>query len=118
LIHFIMFYMLPKLYANCMMATLNSRLSVPGRSFRESTIEWATQGPNGEIRFRTFFSDPDHPIISPTSPKFEAATDHLDKKEKGSSFVSVERDITDVECSLQVEKFWYSNTSPRVSPYQ
>ncbi|ESK87986.1 hypothetical protein Moror_10833 [Moniliophthora roreri MCA 2997] len=119
LIHYIMFYMLPKLYANCMMATLNSRLSVPGRTFRESTIEWATQGPNGEIRFRTFFSDPDHPILSPTSPKREAATteDHLDRKEKGSSFLTVERDITeDVECSLQVEKFWYSYTPPRVSP--
>ncbi|KAJ4496124.1 hypothetical protein C8J55DRAFT_11995 [Lentinula edodes] len=38
LIHFILFFTLPKLYANCLMATLNARLAVPGRGFRESAM--------------------------------------------------------------------------------
>ncbi|KIK68206.1 hypothetical protein GYMLUDRAFT_35584 [Collybiopsis luxurians FD-317 M1] len=38
LVHFIMFYTLPKLYANCLMATLNARLTIDGRGFRESTF--------------------------------------------------------------------------------
>ncbi|KAL0569686.1 hypothetical protein V5O48_012273 [Marasmius crinis-equi] len=35
-IHFALFYVLPKLYSNCMMATLNARLALPGRTLRES----------------------------------------------------------------------------------
>lgn len=41
-IHFILFYILPKLYSNCMLATLNARLAIPGRKFRGSgEWEWA-----------------------------------------------------------------------------
>jgi hypothetical protein len=40
LVHFVIFYTLPKLYANCLLATLNARLTVPGRVFRESSAEW------------------------------------------------------------------------------
>jgi len=40
LVHFVIFYTLPKLYANCLMATLNARLTVPGRDFRESGAAW------------------------------------------------------------------------------
>ncbi|KAJ3827919.1 hypothetical protein F5880DRAFT_1093351 [Lentinula raphanica] len=36
LLHFILFYALPKLYANCLMATLNARLVLSGGNFRES----------------------------------------------------------------------------------
>ncbi|KAJ4001974.1 hypothetical protein F5050DRAFT_1720919 [Lentinula boryana] len=36
LIHFVLFFTLPKLYANSLVATLNARLIVSGRSFRES----------------------------------------------------------------------------------
>jgi hypothetical protein len=39
LVHFSLFYILPKLYANCLMATLNARLTVPGRCFRENSVE-------------------------------------------------------------------------------
>ncbi|KAJ3982485.1 hypothetical protein F5890DRAFT_363501 [Lentinula detonsa] len=36
LIHFVLFFTLPKLYANSLVATLNARLIVSGHSFRES----------------------------------------------------------------------------------
>lgn len=53
-IHYIMFFMLPKLYANCMMATLNSRSLNPSYrplSLRESNVEWASPSPGGGIVF-------------------------------------------------------------------
>ncbi|KAF5392682.1 hypothetical protein D9757_000913 [Collybiopsis confluens] len=36
LVSFCLFYSLPTLYANCALATLNARLTVPGKGFRES----------------------------------------------------------------------------------
>jgi hypothetical protein len=45
LVHFILFYTLPKLYSNCLMATLNARLMVPGRGFRESASINETDDP-------------------------------------------------------------------------
>ncbi|KAG7095636.1 hypothetical protein E1B28_006359 [Marasmius oreades] len=41
-LHLIFFFMLPKLYSNSMMATLNVRLAIPGRTFRENAQwDWA-----------------------------------------------------------------------------
>ncbi|KAK1229741.1 hypothetical protein PQX77_007185, partial [Marasmius sp. AFHP31] len=46
-LHFILFYILPKLYSNCMLATLNARLALPGRTFRGSgEWEWAVRAQN------------------------------------------------------------------------
>jgi len=57
LVHFVIFYTLPKLYANCLMATLNARLTVPGRQFRESRSAWDTV--ISEHGVDDFFGSPD-----------------------------------------------------------
>ncbi|KAF5365288.1 hypothetical protein D9758_005335 [Tetrapyrgos nigripes] len=41
MIHFILFYMLPKVYSNCMLAALNARIS--SRALRTHDSEWGSQ---------------------------------------------------------------------------
>ncbi|KAK7052988.1 hypothetical protein VNI00_004309 [Paramarasmius palmivorus] len=53
LIYFTMVFLLPKLYANCMMATLNSRIVIPGQDCHESTVRWVDVASNGDIQLRT-----------------------------------------------------------------
>jgi len=55
LVHFVIFYTLPKLYANCLMATLNARLTVPGRGFRESGAAWDSVIPEHGALHDDFF---------------------------------------------------------------
>ncbi|KAG7095637.1 hypothetical protein E1B28_006360 [Marasmius oreades] len=96
MLHFILFYILPKLYSNSMMATLNARLAIPGRTFRESgQWEWAKGGLGTEVLSPPIFA--------------ERSLPQVDEKQKSvSERPSVETIVSD--CTSTVDAFWSTYT--------
>ncbi|KAE9402690.1 hypothetical protein BT96DRAFT_990918 [Gymnopus androsaceus JB14] len=48
-VHFVLFYAIPKLYANCFMANLNSRPTVAGEDFEKSRFGWDASLQRGSL---------------------------------------------------------------------
>ncbi|KAF9261728.1 hypothetical protein L218DRAFT_484632 [Marasmius fiardii PR-910] len=95
-LHFILFYMLPKLYSNALMATLNARLAIPGRKFRETgRWEWVQPEPIKEKVPFPMFAEMIH---LPEDEKQET----LSQRPSVSSSAS--------ECASTIEAFWSTYT--------
>ncbi|KAI3612006.1 hypothetical protein WG66_016222 [Moniliophthora roreri] len=114
-VHYALFYVLPQLYGNCMMAVLNIRqVAVPGKTMHDSNHQKIEEV---MLQFGHLLDEPRRPFASaPASPKSPIfLRSHEMTIGKGSFLVS-ERDITDswdnVAVSERVARFWYSYAIP------
>ncbi|KAE9402718.1 hypothetical protein BT96DRAFT_816190, partial [Gymnopus androsaceus JB14] len=88
------FYTLPKLYANCLMATLNARLTVPGRGFRESSAEWESALPQHGVIQDAFFAPLHEKQKAPSSVEFNQEAFATYSHNSGdSSFMDIEQNF-------------------------
>ncbi|KAF5343022.1 hypothetical protein D9757_014612 [Collybiopsis confluens] len=92
LVHFTLFYPLPKLYANCLMATLNARLATPDQGFRETTFITAelsdSEAADG------YFKGPPNRQSLPTSIQIKVQEATTYRSSVSSSVIDIKRRST------------------------
>ncbi|ESK91186.1 hypothetical protein Moror_2906 [Moniliophthora roreri MCA 2997] len=119
-VHYALFYVLPKLYGNCMMTILNMRqVTVPRKTLLDSNGYRAEEAIQ---KFGHLSSKPERSFASTTTISTIASfkSSNIFEAQEGinrkGSFLASEKDITDswdsVTCSERVSRFWYSYTIP------